>query len=461
MSAIAPGLFLGMIGALQAGDAREPLAAICAERASVFKGEVDFEWTSHLWKNEARYYTARFAGDDQLLVWHGDAKGVLHRDADGRPRKDSLGPLYSLAHDGVGWVVRDGALGGEARDQGQRGGFVLDPRSLGLSERPSFYDPESTIGAGAEHLATARFTARVEDGLDLIVAETSAGTLKWWCDPRKGDLPVRIVQARDGRVLREARAHLREFDGHWFPEKVEYFNAEYRSGREPAEVIRVKAARFDTADLPERITPEDIGVDAGFNVERYDVAMRHGGAAIWDGQAFASPDEFARRVRAREIEPGPIFQRNAARLRRLEQARAAAAGAGAAGARTGGAPVVAGWEAEWERYVREFCDRYQLSQEQRAHADRLLESCKSLGRQYMTRQRTALEAYERAAARYATLGVIEQAARREQLQEQRLRLLLPLQEIFDERLKPALEKLPTREQRRAAESSAQPQPPRR
>ncbi|MBW7904543.1 MAG: outer membrane lipoprotein-sorting protein [Phycisphaerae bacterium] len=422
----------------------------------MFKGEVEFEWLSHLWKGEPRLYTARFADDDQLLIWHGDAEGVLHRDAEGRPLKDGFGPLYSLAHDGVGWVVKDGALGGEARDQAQRGGFVLDPRSFGLSERPSFFDPEGTIGRGADHLAGARFSRRVDDEMELVVAESSGGTLKWWCDPRKGGAPVRVVLERDGRILREARSRLRQFDGRWFPEHIEYFNAEHKSGKEPAEIIRVKSARFDSDDLPDRITPQDIGVDAGFNVERYDVAMRHAGGAIWDGQAFASPDEFARRVQAGEIEPGPIFQRNAARLRRLEQARAEAARAQAARAQTGVAVALDGWEAEWERYVREFCDRYKLSQEQRAHADRLLESCRGIGRQYMARQRTALEAFERAAARFSTLSESEQAARRAPLEQQRLRLLLPLQEIFDERLRPALEKLPTREQRRAAEPAPPP-----
>lgn len=53
-------------------------------------------------------------------------------------------------------------------------------------------------------------------------------------------------------------------------------------------------------------------------------------------------------------------------------------------------------------------------------------------------------------AGFAELGDSEQAQRKAALERQRLALILPLREIFDERLKPGLEKLPTREQRAAA-----------
>lgn len=427
----------------------DPLMSVAAERGGIFKGEVDFEWRSRLWNGQTRFYTSRFAGDDHLLIWHGDEEGVLYRDAEGRPQPNSFGPNYSLAHNGLGWVVRDGALQGEAREQGQMGGFVIDARSLGLTVQPPLHGPEQALGVSDEE--ASHYDIKRERDMEIVTQRKGEFTTRWWLDTRRGGLPVRVVAERQGQLLREARSKLVLKDGRWFPELIEFFEPTCKGGKEPAEVISVRNVRLEAPDLPDEITPRDIGVDAGFNVTRYDLHMQDRGQGIWDGEGIVSIDEYADRVRRGEIQPGAVFTRNAMRLERLRQAREV-------GIRTGPedtTPALRRWESAWDKYVREFCERYSFNDDQRQHASRLLESCKRLGQEYVARKQFSFRAWELSASRLAK-RTEHNPQLEEQLEAQKLRLLMPLDEIFEERLKPGLEKLPTREQRRRADGPSKP-----
>lgn len=93
-------------------------------------------------------------------------------------------------------------------------------------------------------------------------------------------------------------------------------------------------------------------------------------------------------------------------------------------------------ESEWERYTREFIARYKLDQKQTTIAERLLRRCQSRGNDYVTRRRAAF-----------------QEAGRSGDAERLDALRAPIGEIFEKQLKPGLDRIPTRAQRAAAESS--------
>jgi hypothetical protein len=451
-------------------DAPALLRRAIAQRTAWSKGAVDFTWGNPQWGGATRFYTAQFTPLESLAVWHGDAEGVLHRDAAGRPLGSlPFGPLYTLDTDDAQWQVQEGAVQAQMwrRSAPLRS---LDIRSLGLTPGVPRADPAQA----AEGLEKARLRG-VVDGLQVVTLERDGGRLTWRLDPQRGGQPLRVTLEHGGRIVAESRVTLERFGDAWFPAQVEYFDGPCEGAKAPREVIRVSEARFDAPDLPDSIHLSDIGVDAGINVEvRTQGRAELEDACKWDGQRLITNEDFLARSLNGELRPGPIFERNWQRLRAANAgsqvrlpARRGQEGTGPqestrATTTDDGARLkpIPDWESEWERYVREFCDKHRFDPGQRAEADRLLNACKKLGHEYVARRRFAFEAFDRAARSLAELEPAEQARRRPALEAQRLGLVLPLRELFEQRLKPGLEKLPTRAQRAAAAANAQPVPAR-
>lgn len=108
------------------------------------------------------------------------------------------------------------------------------------------------------------------------------------------------------------------------------------------------------------------------------------------------------------------------------------------------------FESEWERYVREFIEKYQLDEAQTQRAQAILKDCQEQAQNYLQRRKAALEQLDKRDKDLGSSAADAQA--RQRLREQRERILAPVNRIFEERLKPRLEKLPTRQQRDAAET---------
>lgn len=123
-------------------------------------------------------------------------------------------------------------------------------------------------------------------------------------------------------------------------------------------------------------------------------------------------------------------------------------------------PAVAGkgdmssFESEWEQYTKQFIERYKLDDEQKTKAMQILKDCQDQGNRYVTSRKARIEAIDEELKK---LGNDANAAeQRKKLTEQRGKLLDPLTQIFERQLKPRLEKLPTRAQRRDAENPPKP-----
>ncbi|HMQ16648.1 MAG TPA: hypothetical protein PKC49_11805, partial [Phycisphaerae bacterium] len=181
---------LGQASAL--GTAREAVE----RRAAWKKGAVTLTWDSPHWPDGTRFYTAQFTRGEKLLIWHGDAEGVLARDRDGRPRNWSsspFGPLYTLDTDEATWMVQEMDVKADMYRRTSPQGS-LDVRSLGLTAGVPLFDPEHTL----DDLRKAA-PAGTRDGLELYVADSEHGRVTWWLDPQKGGLPVRVTREYEGR----------------------------------------------------------------------------------------------------------------------------------------------------------------------------------------------------------------------------------------------------------------------
>lgn len=125
-------------------------------------------------------------------------------------------------------------------------------------------------------------------------------------------------------------------------------------------------------------------------------------------------------------------------------------------ARRGADKAAGGTEfaSKWEQYVREFIQRYGLNEEQQQQAQAILKDCQAQGERHIRGKKSEMDRID---ARITELrNTRDPAATKEvaELSEQRQKLIEPIEQIFEKSLKPRLEKLPTRAQRKSAEAAA-------
>lgn len=159
---------------------------------------------------------------------------------------------------------------------------------------------------------------------------------------------------------------------------------------------------------------------------------------------IAKPDT-GRRTRPRQ--PVPISPKpgTPSKLDRSEILRRVAAAKGEAE-----------FESKWEAYVREFIEKYKLDDGQAQRAKLILKDCQEQARQHMQRHKAELEQLDK--KKKALTESKDKLKALTELSQRRAKLLEPIERIFEKRLKPRLEKLPTRAQRQAAEKAAKTEP---
>ncbi len=139
------------------------------------------------------------------------------------------------------------------------------------------------------------------------------------------------------------------------------------------------------------------------------------------------------------------------RTRRDSKSTTQAAASGQAAAHGGAkTPGMAGldFEGKWEQYVRDFIQKYQLDEGQTQRANSILKDCLDQGRSYMARKKADVEDLDKKIQE--AQGKPDKAADLKQFNEQRTKLLEPLERIFETRLKPRLDRIPTSAQLEAA-----------
>jgi len=109
----------------------------------------------------------------------------------------------------------------------------------------------------------------------------------------------------------------------------------------------------------------------------------------------------------------------------------------------------------WEGYTRRFIEAHKLDDEQQQKAWSVCHKCQDLARNYVNRQKSRFERLE------ARLNELQQSSPPPvkeigQIRGELAGLMRPVDDIFENQLKPRLDRLLTREQRRQAEASSQP-----
>lgn len=113
------------------------------------------------------------------------------------------------------------------------------------------------------------------------------------------------------------------------------------------------------------------------------------------------------------------------------------------------------YETEWEAYTRDFIAKYQLNEEQTQKAMTILKSCQDNAAKVAAGNKSEMEQLEKREAELRSSK--DAAAKGKELGEITKRkeaLTKPIGDIFETQLKPRLDRLPTRAQRKAADEAA-------
>jgi len=451
----------------------EALERLETYRAALRTGHVEWSLinqTLDVYAGEIRFKTSKFAGEDHILIERGNQDGLVMRTEDGAP--STVGghdALHFLQTGEQSWYRPENPLPG-VEVCPMRARTRDDIRSLGAAAWLARADIHDLLWRDLAHNPSAwKFEEAREGELHVVTVQKRAGTTTYWLDADRGWSPVRVRNEHERYGWTESRSTLKKFDGVWFPQVVEFFSSRYKDGQEPEKIARVYSATFNRPEHPQRLTPAHIGLEPGMHVLVRGADMEREMFGKWDGEKVVSTQEFARRLRRGEVTEGPNF------IRAAVQASAKAAQEQLAAARAEG-DVAAVWtgpmtadqarkallltpkefESLWEEYTRAFIKRYQLNEEQTQKALSILKSCQQQGDAHVNKHKSELDRLDHRIKALPNLKGEERAKAQAEVKREREKLLKPLNDIFEHQLKPRLDKLPTRAQRKAAEERPAP-----
>ena len=347
-------------------------------------------------------------------------------------------------------------------DMGPR---LLDILEAGLNPVPSWMPFRDFLESPAFRDVDCDWSSANDGELMVVtlrmrVPKFPGGTYQWWLDPRRGHAitRTRVTNDRDGTTF-ETKLEYTTVDGIPFVSRV----ITSVPGRDdPVSDVECIAIEVNRPEHSQTLTPADIGVEPGMMVVRTDQA----GFGVWDGNAVVPAAEFGERVSAGTAAISPGF----ARLHRMIQERTAGI------AREEGlteesikdelsfastqAPdiraVRSRMESDWEKYTRIFVRRHDLDAAQTERCWTILRDCQAQAHSYLDRKRAEIsELIQRLQSPVSTPkspGSQPGSPTKAQLEQ----LLKPVVDIFEEQLKPRLDRIPTSKQRAAAVAASQP-----
>ena len=416
--------------------------AMLNAREHLGSGRIEWEAQTHvLGHDRTLHFVSRYARNgDWIFENRGDDQGWTEWDVGGRPR--SRFPRLALRNKEGFWHYREtNTVLDHVRDAAAapRRYGAKDIRTLGLWVASSTLDEgaeAALLGLGdpvdGRTLNGGRRWPQQRDGDRFVVRREHPGgvVVEWVIDASRGWNAERVTYRKpDGGIEAVAVSALANYDGVWFPRKTEYF-----LGGQHVDTALVTRAEFKGAAGAPAFTLSDMGVQVGINIQPIDYHVPDG-VLIWDGQGPVEAEEYARRLRAGLIQPGPIMTQKAQGAYvspyRTPEQRPAMTG-------------MAGIESEWRRYVREFAAAHALDDAQQKAAYAILADCEARARRILAADAEPPRAVQTRPARDDT-----DAVRRPGDGPPEPALRARLRQVFEGELVPRLQGLLRRDQRGA------------
>lgn len=437
----------------------EALQRLEEYRGSVLKGriewsEVDYRDNADWRRGALMYKTSKFAENAVLLVDRGDENGVVIRDENGSADSDDCRtPTYRLRNEQGTWEKMDSdmqPLQPATLFEGGRLG-APDPRSFGVTSNGYFPDIHEAIWRDPHDAPTKwRYEESRDGDLDVVKISKGSEITTYWIDPNRGWSPVRVRSEfeKDGRWT-ESRSILKQVDGVWFPEAVQFYDSNHEKGKTPMSIVHIYEAEFNRPEQPRQLSLADIGVDVGTMVNVVAAGKPQRGGR-WDGDNVIDVEEFTRR----KLKEGPLFNREISTFKRRQAEKLLAElnedinedvvqNLDPVMLRKSVSRDPKQCESLWEAYTRKFIEKYKLNEEQTQKALAVLKDCQDRGKAHLDGHRDEF-------AKYDELLKKTGQGENPDLQAMRDKLVKPLDDIFEQRLVPRLDKIPTRAQRKVA-----------
>lgn len=466
MCTVSLALFVaGLGGGFQSAGTREPdiptsLLEMLRNRSAITTSRVEWSLESASAPlSGRRFHTSQSAGESRLMVDRGDEDGILIRRSDGTIPPQPSGLPRMLHDDQKAWDNSTDGIMVEMSDL--EGGLtrLRDPLTFGLLPAPLQHVKcdgvlERAFGWNGQPVGkVSTFQEWEESGLVTVRAygDDVPYATEWTLDPGKGWAPVssRWV-SMEGEMLFEARSALKQVDGRWFPEAVLYFRSTHEGGRVPYETIEVQKAEFDHAEHPQRLTPEDAGVEFGTEIRR----MQPDGPPLaepvfWDGQRLIDRVEYQRLRKAGR----PLGVNNQAYQDKLASGWVPGQDSMEEVGDFSVASLVKQTEDAWDRYTREFIAKYSLRESQSTRAWESCAKAKKSRDEYLARRKDEFKQTSDEHERTSKASGSDADQGRLRLQAKWRSLVIPVERRFV-LLKEELRDLPTVEQRKEALAKA-------
>lgn len=429
------------------------LAELVKQREYFRTGQIEYSVTDYE-KAERKsrepreiFYSARFTEDQEVRVNRGDAEGAVLLTTEGDPHP-MLGdaPFLIYYEDNAVWERSD-RPNDLVRKYESRSSSRGDMRALGLSATNKLNVNLHDL-VWRDNVASpirSKYVESVENDLQVIRVEQSLSSTTYWIDPQRGWSPIRTrVEYPDGEWS-EARCVLKNWNGAWYPEIVDSFSSKFHDGAKPTRTIRVTEASMNAPDQPKRLTPESIGITIGSETAVYDQSMKLQMHGRYDGKNIIPHKDYEAKLSSGEIAEEKTSDQDASNS--IPTVRTSP-------------PIdrqseyfigIENYEklTPWEEYTREFITQYQLNDEQAQKAWTICRECQNRARNYLLGKRETLRKIDERidVLRSASPQIVTEEIRR--LRQKRDTLITPVEEIFQNDLKPRLNRIPTRAQQQA------------
>lgn len=421
------------------GQSAKPEALRRMEESRQAMTAARIEWTrtdQEKWRcgqQREWYHTSRYSGEDHLDINHGDHEGVLFPDQLGEDL--SCSELRLLKQNNEQWLHSEDTCSASVARLPKSFQPVYDIRSLGMvpAQRadltPNRYWPEEpqlfeeSID-GAIHHVTARF----DHGIAFL----------WDIDASKGYAPQRCVMTVGGKPVSEVRCELEQFGDTWFPAQSTFF----ANGNEVSRIV-VSDASFFGEDDARALTPNDLGIFPGTTVSREGDQS----SDMWDGEKWLSPKDYFAAVKA-----GNVDSSQYADFLKRTQTGGQGRQPKQYDMRTFGLVDVERTPGLWEEYVRRFIRKNHLDTAATRKAWRVHRVCQRDALKYLKDQRDALAELDREFVKTKSAGESPVNAAKA-VEERRDKKLAPVRRIFENHLKPGLDKLLPRKETQAPPAS--------
>lgn len=426
------------------GD-KDPRRVIQSGLGQITTGAVRY-WLSGKYSPERCEYSARFGPHSSLVSCEGNA-GKMHngrRILHGGGSDEGFYHPQTLYQQSSRWEYGTSGLGiADSIESHALSDGAWSFTEFGYSPFSSgrLFGEESQSHCGSMETWSITCDAASGSGREIELGR-GYERLEWTFATGSGQAAVHAAYWRDGKLVAESKSTLGTFDGLPYPTQVSFFEADYAGGQQPVAVFELEHGEFNRPGQPLQLSPADLGLEVGGNVYW---RRGNGGteALAWDGSAAVPYDQFREQVKsgAKNVSPRLLkysqkrMVKEPHQLLRLMRMKT---------------PTY--FESEWRQHTSDFVRRYALDREQSQAADRILEDCVAQAHRYLDTRKAEFEKLqERWEDAKATTSA--PAAAVKDMISARRDLLAPIDRIFEERLKPRLETLPTPAQRAKADRS--------